>query len=234
MPAASPTTTAPRVFTVPHDGVIATRPATTPEAAPKVVGLPSRICSTDEPAQHAEAAGDQRVEEDRRGRAVGGQRRTGVEPEPAEPQQADAEQHEGQVVRAHRVVLEADARAEHQRQRQRRRAGDDLDDQAARVVAAHRAWTASRPAPTPSARPRAYTATVQTGDEDHPGRELGAVGDGAADQCGGDDREGQLEGGEQQFGNRCRARCPGRCRACPTCSRSPIRPPPPSSENASV
>src|SRR5258705_6366305 len=46
MPAASPTTAAPRVFTVPHDGVIATKPATTPEAAPKVVGLPSRICST--------------------------------------------------------------------------------------------------------------------------------------------------------------------------------------------
>ena len=33
-------------LTVPHDGVIATRPATTPEAAPNVVGLPSRICST--------------------------------------------------------------------------------------------------------------------------------------------------------------------------------------------
>src|SRR6201992_2716736 len=47
MPAASPTTAAPRVFTVPQDGVIATSPATTPEAAPNVVGRPSRICSTD-------------------------------------------------------------------------------------------------------------------------------------------------------------------------------------------
>lgn len=37
--------------------------------------------------------------------------------------------------------------------------------------------------------------------EHHPGRELGAVGDGAADQGGGDDREAQLERGEQQFGN---------------------------------
>lgn len=46
-PAASPTTVAPSVLTVPQDGVMATRPATTPEAAPNVVGRPSRICSTD-------------------------------------------------------------------------------------------------------------------------------------------------------------------------------------------
>ena len=39
-------------------------------------------------------------------------------------------------------------------------------------------------------------------DEDHPGREPGAVGDRTADQSGGDDREPQLEGGEQQLGNR--------------------------------
>src|SRR5258708_7474496 len=45
-PAANPTTAAPRVFTVPHDGVIATNPATTPDAAPNVVGFPSRTRST--------------------------------------------------------------------------------------------------------------------------------------------------------------------------------------------
>jgi hypothetical protein len=39
-------------------------------------------------------------------------------------------------------------------------------------------------------------------DEDHPGRELGAVRDRPADQGGGDDREGELEGGEQQLGHR--------------------------------
>ena len=47
MPAASPTTAAPRVLTVPQEGVIATSPATTPEAAPNVVGLPSRMRSTE-------------------------------------------------------------------------------------------------------------------------------------------------------------------------------------------
>jgi hypothetical protein len=39
------------------------------------------------------------------------------------------------------------------------------------------------------------------GHEHHPGGELGAVGDGATDQGRGDDREGQLERGIQQFRN---------------------------------
>src|SRR5574340_34811 len=46
MPAIAPITTAPSTLTVPHDGVMATRQATTPDAAPNVVGLPSRRCST--------------------------------------------------------------------------------------------------------------------------------------------------------------------------------------------
>src|SRR5689334_12669089 len=45
-PAAVPTTAAPIGVTKPQDGVTATRPATTPEAAPKVVGRPSRNRST--------------------------------------------------------------------------------------------------------------------------------------------------------------------------------------------
>src|SRR5690242_19526529 len=38
--------TPPRRLTYPAAGVMATRPATAPDAAPSVVGLPSRICST--------------------------------------------------------------------------------------------------------------------------------------------------------------------------------------------
>ena len=38
--------------------------------------------------------------------------------------------------------------------------------------------------------------------EEHPRGELGPVGDRATHQCGGDDRETELEGAEQQFGNR--------------------------------
>ena len=161
MPAASPTMTAPRVFTVPHDGVIATRPATTPEAAPKVVGLPSRIRSTGS-SQHAEATGHERVQEDRRGHAVGGQRGTGVEAEPAEPQQPDTEQHEREVVRAHGVLLETDPGAEHKRQRECRRSGDDFDDQAAGVV---QRPELEQPAAGPHTQcaTTAYTATVHSG-----------------------------------------------------------------------
>ena len=101
MPAASPTTAAPRVSTVPQDKVI----ATTSEAAPKVVGVVKRS-ELEQP--------------------------TAGSPDP---------------VRYHGIH------------------GD---------------------------RPQ---------DENHPGRELGAVRDRTAGQCGGDDREPQLEGGEQQFGD---------------------------------
>ena len=87
-----------------------------------------------EPAEHAEAARNERIEEDGRGKPVGGQRRTGIEPEPAEPQQPDTEQDERQIMWPHGVFLEADARSEHQRQCQRGGAGDDLDHQAAGVV----------------------------------------------------------------------------------------------------
>src|SRR5207253_469871 len=45
-PAIAPTAMAPRGETDEHDGVMATRPATTPEAAPRLVGRPSRIRST--------------------------------------------------------------------------------------------------------------------------------------------------------------------------------------------
>src|SRR5512142_1182740 len=44
-PATAPTTSAPTVSTEPQAGVIATRPATTPDAAPSEVALPCRIRS---------------------------------------------------------------------------------------------------------------------------------------------------------------------------------------------
>ena len=50
----------------------------------------------------------------------------GVEAEPAEPQQAGAEQHERQVVRLHLRLGQADALAEHERQGQARGTGVDV------------------------------------------------------------------------------------------------------------
>ena len=147
----SPTTAPPRVMTV-TDGVIATRPAMAPGAAPNVVGFPSRIHST-RSSPHSVAAGRERIQEDRGCRRVGCQGGTGVEPEPAEPEQTAAKQNEQQVVRAHGVLLETDSRAEYQSQGQRRHAGDDFDDKAAGVVQRPKLEGANRPEPTPNAPP---------------------------------------------------------------------------------
>src|SRR5712672_2871351 len=54
-PPSAPTTIAPRTLTDEQDGVIATRPATMPEAAPNEVGCPSRIFSTRSQASMAVA-----------------------------------------------------------------------------------------------------------------------------------------------------------------------------------
>ena len=48
---------APSGLTAPQAGVMATRPATTPEAAPREVAWPSRIFSTTQPAEHRRAGG---------------------------------------------------------------------------------------------------------------------------------------------------------------------------------
>ena len=57
MPATTPMTSAPRMFTEEQDGVMATRPATMPDAAPRLVGLPSRNFSTSsQPSIAAEVA----------------------------------------------------------------------------------------------------------------------------------------------------------------------------------
>ena len=109
MPAANPTAAAPTVLTVPQDGDHTGGRAEGRRLA--VAHLLHR-----EPAEHAEAAGNQRVQEDRGGRAVGRQCRPRIESEPPEPQQSDPEQHERQIVRAHRVLLEPDARPQHQRE----------------------------------------------------------------------------------------------------------------------
>src|SRR3954452_19728110 len=56
-PAIPPIARAPTVLTAPHDGVIATSPATMPEAAPRVVALPCRIRSiTSQPSNAAMVA----------------------------------------------------------------------------------------------------------------------------------------------------------------------------------
>ena len=84
----------------------------------------------DQPAQAGGAGGDHGVDPDHRGGVVGGERRAGVEAEPAEPEQAGAEHDQGEVVRPHRVAPPADPLAQHDGQQQTGDTGVDVDGRA--------------------------------------------------------------------------------------------------------
>ncbi len=87
-PAMTPTAIAPSGETDEQAGVIATRPATAPDAAPRRGRLAVPDLLDEQPADHRGRGGDHRVDERDGGEIAGGQRGAGVEPEPAEPQQA--------------------------------------------------------------------------------------------------------------------------------------------------
>ena len=142
---------------------MATRPATTPEAAPKVVGLPSRIRSTvSQPSMPRQPA-------TRVFRKIAAAVPLAASAEPAlKPNQPnhsrpDAEQHERQVVRAHGVLFEPDARAEHQRQRQAPRPPRRSRRPVRPRSPARRTWPASPPGAHTQCATTAYTATAQIG-----------------------------------------------------------------------
>ena len=126
-PASRPRTIDAHGVMKPQAGVMATRPATAPEAAPTLVGLPSRNFSTTIQPPSAAAVATWVFMNAMTGETVGAERGTGVEAEPAEPQQTGAEQDQRHVVRTHRVLLEADPLAEHDAQGQGRGTGVDVD-----------------------------------------------------------------------------------------------------------
>lgn len=155
----------------------------------------------EEPAEQAGGSGDEGVEERGRGETVGAEGRAAVEAEPAEPEQPGTEHHHRQVVRAHGVLLEADARAHHQGECQTRRSARDLHHEApGEVQGAQGVRDPAAGSPHPVCDGNVYEQGPHR-HEDQPGRELHAVRDGAADQCRRDDREGELERGEQQGGD---------------------------------
>ena len=126
--------------------MMATRPATAPEAAPSVVALPSRIRSTRSQAEHRGAGGDLGVDEGDAGDAVGGERGAGVEAEPAEPQQAGAEHRRtAGCAGASRSFGQPDALAEDERQREAGGTGVDVHRGAAGEVDREQRWRSSRP-----------------------------------------------------------------------------------------
>src|SRR3954447_204974 len=118
-PPARPMTMAARLFTKPHAGVMATSPATAPDAAPSVVACPVRSFSTttqpNSPAQAASwvpmnacaaqpLAASAGPENPPPRKAVGGGRGAGVEAEPAEPQDSGAHDGQRKRVGSHRLT----------------------------------------------------------------------------------------------------------------------------------
>ena len=138
--------------TKPAAGVIATRPATAPAAAPSTLGWPLCAQAHGHPGQRAHRSRRVGRHEGVARQAVRGQRAARVEAEPAEPEQARAQHRHRQVVRLHLLLAQADPVAEHRRRDQRRDAGGDVHDGAAREVErAELAQPAAR-RPRPSAR----------------------------------------------------------------------------------
>ena len=86
------------------------------------------------PRQRRCRGGHEGVDHGQRGRAVGLERRAGVEAEPADPQQRGADQGHGQRVRRHGFAAEADALADDEGAHQAGDAGIDVHDRAAGEV----------------------------------------------------------------------------------------------------
>ncbi len=150
----------------------------------------------DEPAEDGRCGGDLGVEEhDRADAVVVAEPGSGVEAEPAEPEEGRAEHDEREAVRPHRVLLEADALADDQDDAEGGGAGVDVDGGAAGEVDDAHLEEPAAGAPDPVGDGEVDDGDPQD-DEERPGGELHAVGEGAADQGRGEDREHELEGGE--------------------------------------
>jgi hypothetical protein len=196
-------------------GVIATSPATIPDAAPTDVACPSRKRSTTKPAEHRCGRGDRRVDPHESRSAVGSQLGTSVEAEPAEPQQAGPDHGQRHVVRAHRDLAEAQPQPDEHGEHQASHAGVDVDDRPTGEVDRHDVGLAvggsEQRGRQPALRGRQQAAAPdhvrhrevgqghpQPG-EHHPRRELHPVGDRATDERHGDDRKRHLERDQRQL-----------------------------------
>ena len=134
------------------------------------------------------------------GPAVGGERRARVEAEPADPQEAGADQGEDEVVRRHRLLAVAGALADHQAGDEAGDAGVDVDDGAAREVEHARVEEEAVRLPDP-VRDRRVDDERPERHEDQHRRELHPVDEGADDEGRRDRGEGHLEHHEDGFGN---------------------------------
>lgn len=104
-------------------------------------------------------------------------------------------------MRPHRVLLEADALADDEDHAERRGTCVDVDGRATGEVDDAELEEPAARAPDPMGDGEVDDGDPER-DEQGPGGELDPVGEGAADQCGGDDGEHQLEDGEDVDGDR--------------------------------
>ena len=141
-----------------------------------------------------------RRDERQAGNRAGRQRAAGVEAEPAEPQQARAEEHERHVVRDDRGLPVSLPLPDGDDRGQRRNGRVHVHDGAAgEVERAHVGQPATAPDPV---RDRAVDDERPERDEHDVRREAHALDNRARDQRSGDDREGALEGHEERVRNR--------------------------------
>ena len=118
----------------PAAGVTATSPATAPDAPPSIDGLPETSRSSPIHAEQSGGRRNQRVDHRHRGQPVGLERRAGVEPEPADPQQPRADHRQRQRVRRHGFLQMTDPRAGEGDPDQAGDAGIDMDHGPAREI----------------------------------------------------------------------------------------------------
>ena len=171
------------------------------------VGLPRCDPLDQHPGEAGDRGGDLRDGHRHAGLHAGGDRRAGVEAEPADPQQRGADEGQHHVVAGAGVLALAEADRAHQ-------AGDagvDVHHRAAGEVEHldHGVGIAvgeeAVRSPDP-VRDRRVDEDRPQADEPQHGRELHALGEGAGDQRRRDDREGHLEADVDGLGDRRRQR----------------------------
>ena len=154
-----------------------------------------------EPDDQGAGRAEQRVGEGEHARVAGREAAAAVEAEPAEPQQAGAEQHVDGVVGEQRLAAVVLAGADHQRRRQRREAGAHLDrDAAGEVEGAAFAAASRRRRPSGRARRRRAPTTARRRRGTAPKRIRSTTA--PETSADGDDAEGRLEGEEDELRDR--------------------------------
>ena len=203
-PATTPMRSAEKGCTKPEAGVMATRPATAPEIAPRAVGLPLWIHSAMVQPKAAAAAAKCVLTKALVASGPEPSALPGVESEPAHPQQASADKAEDHGVGRHVGVRIAEALAEINRSDECGDAGGDVNDGPAGEVEAGNMPPVriQQAADAPDhMRHRAIDEQRPQRKKDGHGAELHALGESAGDECRGDDGEHELVDHVGLFGN---------------------------------